>query len=154
MRVRLGDDAVVTPDDLRRALTDAHGQAVATCLAALDEPEASVHADWADRDPVATSNLLTIYRRRAGHVEDIGLSTLGFREAVQRLEETPHTSLRLAGVEGATGYPACVVFLAPDKAAVVAALAVLGPHATDLILVTAHRHDRALAGRLRWLPGV
>lgn len=117
----------MTPDDLRRALTDAHGQAVATCLAALDKPEASVHTDWADMDPVATSNLLTIYRRRAGHVEDIGLPTLGFREAVQRLEETPHTSLRLAGVEGATGYPACVVFLAPDEAAVVAALAVLGP---------------------------
>ena len=123
----MGDDVVVTPDDLKRALTDAHGQAVETCLAAFDEPEASVHADWADRGPVATSNLLTIYRRRAGHVEDIGLPTLGFRETVQRLQETPHTSLRLAGVDGATGYPACTVFLAPNEAVVVAALAVLGP---------------------------
>ena len=65
------------------------------------------------------------YRRRASHVQDSGLPTLGFREAVRRLQETPHTSLRLAGVKGATGYPACVVFLAPDEAAVVAALAVL-----------------------------
>ena len=117
----------VTPDDLRHALTSANGEAVASCLAALDEPHATVHADWLDQGPVSRSNLLTIYRRRADHVAAIGLPTLGFREAVQRLEETPHETLRLAGMEGAKGYPWCVVFLAPDEPAVVASLAVLGP---------------------------
>jgi hypothetical protein len=125
--VRFHDDENVTPDDLRHALTSANGEAVAVCLAALAEPDATVHADWSDVGPVPTSNLLTIYRRRADHIEAIGLPTLGFREAAQRLEETPHENLRLAGIEGAKGYPRCVVFLAPDEPAVVASLAVLGP---------------------------
>jgi hypothetical protein len=97
-----------------------------------DKPWRHAWQSWTSRkaaftDAAATSNLLTIYRRRSGHVEDIGLPTLRFRESVQRLADTNYTSLRLAGLEGATGYPACVVFLAPDEAVVVAALAVLGP---------------------------
>jgi hypothetical protein len=51
---------------------------------------------------------------------------------VQRLADTNYTSVRLAGLEAATGYPACAVFVAPDEAAVVAALAVLGPMSLDL----------------------
>lgn len=54
------------------------------------------------------------------------MPTLGFRETVQRLEEAPHATLRLACVQGAKGYPACVIFLAPNEPAVVAALAILG----------------------------
>lgn len=127
MSGRFRDDEGVTPHDLRQALLSAEGEAVASCLAALDEPDALVHTDWLDQGPAHTANLLTIYRRRADHVEAIGLPTLGFREAVQRLEETSHETLRLAGVEGAKGYPWCVLFLAPDEPAVVASLAVLGP---------------------------
>ena len=73
---------------------------------------------------------LTIYRRRASHVKGIDLPTLGFRETVQRLEQTTHASLRVAGVIAAGGYPACVIFLAPDDPTVVAVLAVLGPMPT------------------------
>lgn len=100
---------------------------MSTCLAALNEPDASDHSYFANDDPVPTSELVAMYRRRAGHVEDIGLPTLGFREAVQRMAVTPHTALRLAGFEGESGYAKCVVFLAPDEPDVVAVLAVLGP---------------------------
>jgi len=99
----------------------ARGAAVAPCLAALDKPDATVHVDWPDQGPVPTSSLLTIYRRRADHVDAIGLPTLGFREAVQRLEETAHEDLPLAGVEGAKGYPSCTLFLAPDEPTVLLA---------------------------------
>jgi hypothetical protein len=92
----------------------------------MDDPDATVHADWVDEHHVHTSNLLAIYRRRAAHVEAIGLPTLGFRESVERLANTPHETLRIAGVQGPRGYPWCVVFLAPDHIEVVAALAVLG----------------------------
>lgn len=119
----------MTPDDLRRALAIASGDAVPTCLATMDEPDAVVNT-WPDHRPTHTANLLTIYRRRAAHVEAIGLPTVGFRDAVQRLEQTPHETLRLAGVDSASGHPACVVFLAPDEPVVVAALAVLGPVAS------------------------
>jgi hypothetical protein len=120
------DNAVVTPNELRRALTGAQGEAVSTCLAALDELGASDHAYFANDDRVPTSELEAIYRRRASHVEDIALPTLGFREVVQRMAATSHTNLRLAGVEGESGYPKCVVFLAPDEPDVVAVLAVRG----------------------------
>lgn len=123
----LGHDAVMTPDDLRRALSAAPGEAVSTCLLALDDPDAVVHADWVHPHHPSTANLLTIYRRRATHVEEIGLPTIGFRDVVERLEQTPHEALRLAGIEGANGYPWCVVFLSPTEPTVVAALAVLGP---------------------------
>ena len=83
--------------------------------------------EWADRDPTPTSRFLTIYRTRADHVEEIELPAVGFRESVQRLEETPHTALRLVGIHGPNGYRHCIVFLAPEEATVVAALAVLGP---------------------------
>ena len=116
----------MNPDELRRALTAASGDAVPTCLATMDEPDAVVNT-WPDHRPTPTANLLTIYRRRAAHVEDIGLPTVGFRDAVERLEQTPHETLRLAAVDSASGHPACVVFLSPTEPEVVAALAVLGP---------------------------
>jgi len=95
------------------------------CRATLADDAAVVHADWGAQ--VATADLLTIYRRRASHVRDIGLPTLGFDETVERLEATPHATLRLASVEPGRGYPRCVISLAPDQPAVVAALAVTGP---------------------------
>jgi len=115
----------VTPDDLRGALLTADGEAIATCRAALDDPSATVRADW---DALAsTANLLTIYRRRASHVHEIGLPTLGFEEIVQRLETTPYMGLRLAVVEIEGRHLWCVIFLAPDEPKVVGALAVTGP---------------------------
>ena len=95
----------MTPDELRLSLASAQGEAVSTCRAALDDPEATIHAEWVDEHEAHTSNLVTICRRRASHGDTIGLPTLGFREAVQRLEDTHHETLRLAGVEGPNGYP-------------------------------------------------
>ena len=99
-----------------------------TCLATLDDADSVVNT-WPDHRPTPTANLLTIYRRRAAHVEAIDLPTIGFREAVERLEQTPHETLRLAGIDGAGGRPSCIVFLSPAESEVVAALAVLGPPA-------------------------
>src|SRR4051812_42107177 len=95
-------------------------------MSALDGADARV-PDWRGDSLVPTSNLLTIYRRRASHVEGIGLPTLGFRETVDRLEKTTHPMLRVAAVVAGGGYPACVMFIEPEELAVVAALAVLGP---------------------------
>lgn len=126
MRVHLDDDAHMTPDDLRRALAVANGEAVPTCISVFEDPDATIYADW-DEHRAHTASLLTIYRRRARHVQDIGLPTEGFQETVMRLETTLYGTLRVAVAEGAGGYPWCVVFLAPDHAEVMAALAVLGP---------------------------
>ena len=76
----------MTPEDLRRALQAASGDAVPTCLATLDDADSVVNT-WPDHRPTPTANLLTIYRRRAAHVEAIDLPTIGFREAVERLAE-------------------------------------------------------------------
>lgn len=100
---------------------------MSTCLATLDDPGAVVRTDWLDDGPVSTPVLLTIYRRRTRHVEDIGLSALGFAETVRRLEETPHEALLLVAIEGPSGHPHCLVLLTPGDLSVVAALAVLAP---------------------------
>lgn len=117
----------MTRDDLRVALEGATGEAVPTCRAVLDEPTAQVDADAILERLASTTNLVTLYRGRASHVEDIGLPTLGFRDVVDRLEATPHEKLRLALITGPSGYPWCVLFLAPDETEVVAAVAVLAP---------------------------
>ena len=117
----------VTIEDLQRALTSAHGEAVATCREVLSEPGGHLHVDKTGRHRAYTANLVAIYRRRASEAEDLGLPTLGFPETIERLEATRHDTLRLAVFEGRKGFPWCVVFLAPDGPDVVAALAVLGP---------------------------
>lgn len=76
---------------------------------------------------MATSSLVTIYRRRANHVEAIGLPTVGLRETVERLAQTTHDTLRVIGAIAQGGYPACVMFVAPEEPVVIAALGVLGP---------------------------
>lgn len=105
----------------------ASGEAVPTCLAALEQRDTVVDADEILEHSAATANLLTIYRRRADHVDEIGLPTLGFRESVDRLAATGHDRMRLVLVTGASGYPWCVLFVAPHEADLVAILAVLGP---------------------------
>lgn len=108
-------------------LSSASGEAVPTCLAALDQPGTVLDADAILQHSASTADLLTIYRRRADHVEEIGLPTLGFRETVDRLALTPHERLRLVLISGASGHPWCVLFTAPDEPELVAVLAVLGP---------------------------
>jgi hypothetical protein len=120
-------DEAVTRDEVRRMLTRATGEAVPTCLATLDQPNANLDADAIFEHSATTSNLLTIYRRRASHLEDIGLPTLGYPETVGRLAQSQYERLRMVLITGATGHPWCVLFLAPDEPQVVAALAVLGP---------------------------
>jgi hypothetical protein len=116
----------VTPEALREVLRIAKGEAVATCLAAIDEPGATVRT-WEGEDETPTANLASIYRIRASWVAEKGIPSLGFHETVERLESTHYKALRLAFVQGASGYPTCVVFLVPDAYEVLAVLSVLGP---------------------------
>lgn len=114
----------VTRDELEAALVAVGGAAVETCRAVLAGPNAKLTGGGART--ASTANLVAIYRRRADHVRAIGLPCVGFDEAVQRLETTTHTRLRIAVLEGPGGLPWCVVFLAPETTQVVASLAVIG----------------------------
>lgn len=120
------DDPVVDREQLRRILATAEGEAVPTFLAALDDPRTSVHPD-SEKHTNSTANLLTIYGRRADHVRETGLPTLGLDESVARLRTTAYPDLTLGLATAHGGYPWCVAFLAPDLSEVVAAIVVHGP---------------------------
>lgn len=100
-----------------------------TCLSVLDGADGAA-LDWQGQSLMPTANLVTIYRRRANHVEAIGLPTVGVRETVERLAQTTLDTLRVVGAISQGGYPACVMFIAPQEPVVVAAFAVLGPMPT------------------------
>jgi hypothetical protein len=117
----------MTRDNLLAALAVYAGDAQRVCLETLSDERSSMHLS---NDVIHTTNLLTIYRRRAMHVKSIGLPTVGFDDAVRRLEDTPYERLRLASHEAPTGHPWCVLFVAPDAVEIVAALAVTGPMPT------------------------
>lgn len=120
----------MTTDQLRLLLESATGEAVPTLLSLLAAPGAKV--DVRSEGPaIPTSELLMIYRRRAKHVKRIGLPTLGFDEAVEKLETTDHKRLTVALAQAQEGHPKCVAFLTEDGSRVVAALAVLGPPPAD-----------------------
>ena len=105
-------------------MSDFQGEGAETFLLVLDDPAGDFHDDG-ELNPTPTSNLLTIYRQRAQHVREIGLPTLGFDEAVERIETSPHGKLCLAVASGPGGHPWAVAFLAPDQSEVVAVIAVL-----------------------------
>lgn len=117
-------------DRLRTLLLAAQGEAVPIFLSLIEDPRASIHPDSEQRSN-ATDNILAIYRRRAEHVRNIGLSTLGFDETVEKLEATAHERLTLALASAEVGYPSCVAFMTQDLSEVVAALAVLGPPSSE-----------------------
>ena len=73
---------------------------------------------------VETDRLLDIYRRRATHVQRIGIAADGFDQAVTDIAECGYSSLRLAAVEGRESARHFQVFLAPHADEVVACLSV------------------------------
>jgi len=73
---------------------------------------------------VDTDHLLVIYRRRATHVQRLGIATDGFDRAVTDIAECGHSGLRLAAVEGRESARHFQVFLAPHADEVVACLSV------------------------------
>lgn len=117
----------MTRDELRAALAVADGEGAAVCLAALDDPDVAVLQSPDGHAPVPVDTLLRIYRRRARHAERIGLPSVGLDETVAALETTQYVDLRLELVNGGVRlFPACTVFLAPDRPEVVAAVVVTG----------------------------
>jgi len=116
----------MTVDQLRKLLEATTGEAVPTLLSLLEEPGSTVEVASGDA-ATPTTQLLTIYRRRAKHVQKVGLPTLGFDEALKKLEVTPHERLTIALAQAKGGHPHCVAFLAEDLSVVVATLAVLAP---------------------------
>ena len=118
------DDVTVTKSELRQLMLDFRGEAADVLMSVLDEPTCDFRDDG-ELTPTHTSNLLTIYRRRARHVREIGLPTVGFDESVARFETTTHDELRIAVAVGPGGFPWAVAFLTPERTEVVAAIAVL-----------------------------
>ena len=100
------------------------GEAAGVLLSVLDDPNSAFRDDAALR-PTPTTDLLTIYQRRARHVKAVGLPTLGFDESVARIEESTYDELRLAVTIGSSGHPKAIAFLAPERSEIVAVLAVL-----------------------------
>ncbi|MFN8074483.1 MAG: hypothetical protein U0Q15_03560 [Kineosporiaceae bacterium] len=117
----------MTRDELRAALAAADGEGAALCLAALDDPDVSVHqAPDGDR-PVPVTDLLRAMGRRARWARTAGLPAVGLDETVDALLRTPHEALRLELVAaGMREFPACTVMLAPASDEVVAVVAVTG----------------------------
>lgn len=82
---------------------------------------------------VSSTELRTIYRRRAEHLRQTGVQAIGADEAADRLERTPDTDLVIAKVAGLGGH-FFQLLLDPALEGVVACLAVparsSGPGAT------------------------
>ncbi len=75
-------------------------------------------------EPVPTSELLDIYERRENHTRSLGLTTLGFPEAVRELTATTLPALRLGHIDGSTPPRHFQLFVSPHDGRVIACLAV------------------------------
>lgn len=117
----------MTRDELRAALAAADGEGAAVCLAALDDPDVSVHAATDDDRPLPVADLLHGLRRRARYARATGQPAAGLDDAVDALTATPYRGLRQEFVApGLRPFPSCTVLLAPSTDEVVAVVAVTG----------------------------
>ena len=116
----------MTPDALRRLLEGSDFEAAPAFRALLNEADTALHPDT-ESHPTPTTNLLTIYRRRAEHVRSIDLPSLGFDETVEKLAATHHERLVLMIAMREDDHRRGVAFLSEDLTELVAAVVILGP---------------------------
>ncbi|MGG5258686.1 hypothetical protein [Phycicoccus avicenniae] len=120
----MAQTVVVTRDEVRALLVASSGPAIATCLAALAAPDTDLGAGILLDHHVDSAHLLATLRRRSQQAEAVGLTTIGLEDAATQLAATPHENVRLITIAARSGLPWCLLLLAPDEHAVVAAFVV------------------------------